>query len=34
MTAMKALRLWWKWRERMLRHEHEARLAMRAWLML
>jgi hypothetical protein len=31
--AMKALRVWWKWRERFRRFEHEARLAMQ-WRML
>jgi hypothetical protein len=33
-TAMKAMRLMWKWRARMARHENEARHAMRAWLMV
>jgi hypothetical protein len=31
---MRALRLKWKWRARLLRYEHEARAAMRAWLMI
>ncbi len=31
---MKALKLWWKWRARMRRFEHEARMAKREWLMV
>lgn len=31
---MKALRLWWRWRARLARFEHEARLAKREWLMV
>jgi hypothetical protein len=34
MTAMKAMKMMWKWRARMARYEHEARYAMRAWLMV
>ena len=34
MMTMKALRLKWAWRARMLRFEHEARHAMREWLMV
>ncbi|MGZ5041976.1 MAG: hypothetical protein ACXWBQ_14630, partial [Usitatibacter sp.] len=33
-TAMRALRLKWKWRARLARYEQEARHAMRAWLMV
>jgi len=32
--AMKALRLLWKWRARLRRFEHEARMAKRDWLMV
>jgi hypothetical protein len=31
---MKALRIGWKWRERLWRFEHEARYALRDWLMV
>jgi hypothetical protein len=34
MTAMRRIKLKWKWRARMLRYEIEARHAMRAWLMV
>jgi hypothetical protein len=34
MTAMKALRLRWKWLARLARHENEARHALRAWLLI
>jgi len=33
-TKMNALRLRWKWRARLARYEQEARIAMRAWLMI
>jgi hypothetical protein len=31
---MKALRLKWRWRERLERYRHESRQALREWLMV